>query len=138
MTALGSYITSACFLLSTCNINMRERVPHETSPTSYFVSSETAPRRGRADPCVTNCSRFPSDRLWHVIKNVKITREAFEPRIRCDRQISRPGPLATERPGRGGRVQEVHVTFWDADSFCPISLQVLYITYSLGISLKYA
>lgn len=33
---------------------------------------------------------------------------------------------------------KVHISFWDADSLCPIFLQVLYITYSLDISLKYA
>lgn len=36
------------------------------------------------------------------------------------------------------RRREVHNSFWDANSFCPIFVQVLYITYSLDISLKYA
>lgn len=33
---------------------------------------------------------------------------------------------------------KAHISFWDADSFCPVFLQVLYMTYSLDISLKYA
>lgn len=72
------------------------------------------------------------------MKNVKAE---VKLRIHCVAPLQ-PNELLPHRTAETERRVEgekkVHISFRDVDSLCPISLQVLYITYSLDISLKYA